>query len=69
MIEGRVFADCYAEGKETGYFELVVDTATKKIMKNSWNEKNIYVTQAFYKIIRLLSDGEPLPCEASSTWC
>lgn len=64
-----VSADCYAEGKEEQHFHIIVDINEKRIIKNSLNERSVYATQAFYKIIRLLDSGRPLPSEASSTWC
>ena len=64
-----ISVDCYAEGKEDGYFYLEIDVTTGDIITNSLNEMNSYVFHAWQRIRELVSEGKELPDGMISMWC
>lgn len=66
--DNRILMDCYEEGKESGYFHMVMDAVTYEILESS-SPPSIYTRQARAKVRSLAEKGEELPQEASSYWC
>ena len=69
IVEHQILMDCYKEGKEEGYFSLVVDSRTYEIVSCSLDRPSIYARQAAAKIAELCKGNEELPAEAKSVWC
>ena len=69
MVDNQIWMDCYKEGKEEGYFSLVVDSRTYEIVSCSLERPSIYARQAATKIAELGSKSQRLPAEAKSVWC
>lgn len=69
LVDNQIWMDCYKEGKEEGYFSLVVDSRTYEIVSCSLERPSIYARQAVAKIAELNNAGSGLPTEAKSVWC
>lgn len=61
--------DCYAEGKEEGYFYLEINAITFEIITNTFGVMNAYIFQALQKVKEYVRAGETLPEYAISMWC
>ena len=68
--ENRILLDCYKEGKEEGYFSLVIDAITYEIVSSSLEKPSIYARQAALKVQEFCEKGiVEFPMEIKSTWC
>lgn len=67
-IDNIISMDCYAEGKEEGYFYLELDGITCEIITNSLNEINAYVFHAWQKVSEYVQEGKELPERVMSMW-
>lgn len=69
VVENQILMDCYKEGKEEGYFSLVIDSRTYEIVSCSLERPSIYARQAAWKIAELCGQSAELPAEAKVVWC
>ena len=69
LINNQIIVDCYKEGREEGYFSLVINAQTYEIISSSLNRPSIYSRQVVSKIIELHGSNNPLPTEAKAVWC
>ena len=67
--DNQILMDCYKEGKEEGYFSLVINAQTYEIISSSLGRPSIYSRQVVSKIAELHRSNHILPTEARSVWC
>ena len=67
--DNQILMDCYKEGKEEGYFSLVINAQTYEIISSSLGRPSIYSRQVVSKIAELHRNNHILPTEARSVWC
>ena len=67
--DNQILIDCYKEGKEEGYFSLIINAQTYEIIFSSLGRPSIYSRQVVSKIAELHKNNYILPTEARSVWC
>lgn len=65
--DGLIIADCHKATKNGEYFQLIIDSVSKKCI-SSPKKKDIDVSAACSRIYHLLKDEKPLPKEISAEW-
>lgn len=68
LINSIIYADCYAEGKESGYFTIEVNIKTEKVVYFSRDDYDSYVNHAKRHLLSFIKENKPFPEVTGTMW-
>ena len=64
---GYITLNCHKGSKDGEFFQLVIDSETKQVIKKPSNP-DIDASTAYSHIYALMRDGVPLPVQTVASW-
>lgn len=65
--EGLITLNCHKGSEQGDFFQLVVDSNTKRVVEKP-SEPDIDASTAYSHIYAMLTNGEPLPNHTVASW-